>query len=63
MYLCRHLTNCAVHDLGRYFGGVNGQAVSNAVSKVYQKRKHDVVLDRQLQAIESFLGSKCRMTT
>ncbi len=63
MYLCRHLTNCAVHDLGRYFGGVNGQAVSNAVSKVYQKRKYDVVLDRQLQAIEFFLESKCRMTT
>jgi len=63
IYLCRNMTGCSMIEIGRYFGGVNGQAVSNAVTKICQERNRDGLLDQQLCAVEKILTLKCRMKT
>ena len=55
VYLCRSLTRRSVREIGAYFGGVNGQAVSNLVGKMAQERERDKRLNRRLRAIEETL--------
>jgi len=63
VYFCRSLTRRPVCELGRHFGGISGQAVSNTVAKIEAERKRDKRLNSQLFAIERVLSEKCRMTT
>jgi len=55
VYLCRSLTRRSVREIGEYFGGVNGQAVSNLVGKMAHEREGDKKLNRRLSAIEKTL--------
>jgi len=55
VYLCRSLTRGSVREIGAYFGGVNGQAVSNLVGKMAQERQCDKKLNLRLLAIEESL--------
>ena len=41
IYLCRSRTGVSVREIGGYFGGVNGQAISNLVRKAGTERLPD----------------------
>ncbi|MFV1967664.1 MAG: helix-turn-helix domain-containing protein [Pirellulaceae bacterium] len=55
VYPCRSLTRRSVPEIGAYFGGVNGQAVSNLAGKMAHERNRDKKLNRRLSAIEKTL--------
>jgi len=63
LYLCRSMTRCSVRELGRYFGDINGQAVSNIVTKIQLELKRDVQLSQQVRAAEELLHARWKMTT
>ena len=56
VYLCRSLTRRSVREIGVYFGGVNGQAVSNLAGKMAHERERDKKLNLRLSAIEKTLS-------
>jgi chromosomal replication initiation ATPase DnaA len=46
LYLCCSRTHFPVRELGRYFGGISGQAVSNATTKIPLERTHNHALNQ-----------------
>ena len=56
VYLCRSLTRASVREIGERFGGVNGQAISNLVSKAANERLRDKKLNSRVSAIEKALS-------
>jgi REP element-mobilizing transposase RayT len=48
IYLARHLTDEAVGEIGRYFGGVSTAAVSKTVARAEERRAADRAWDRRL---------------
>jgi len=58
IYLARHLTDEAVGEIGRYFGGVSTAAISKAVARAEERRAADRAWDRRLQDLSDRLRPK-----
>jgi putative transposase len=55
LYLCCSMTRSSVRELGKYFGGISGQAVSTVCTRINQERKVDPQLDQAICDVEGFL--------
>ena len=55
LYLCCSMTRGSVRELGRYFGGISGQAVSMVSTRIGKKRKCDPQLDGAIRVVEGLL--------
>jgi len=63
VYLCRRLSRASIREIGAFFGGVDGSAVSHIVAKVLEKGKGDKKLKRTLMRLEQALGQDSSFKT
>jgi len=66
IYLARHLTDEAVREIGRYFGGVSTAAISKTVARAEERRTADRAWDRRLSDLTDRLlpsGGSPQVTT
>lgn len=55
MYLCKHLTNASLPEIGRSFGGKHHSTVIHSIKKVEQMRKNDSTFNSLINTLlESF---------
>jgi chromosomal replication initiator protein len=51
MYLCKHLTNASLPEIGKSFGGKHHSTVIHSVRKVEELRKTDAVFNNQIHSL------------
>ena len=55
MYLCKHLTNASLPEIGRSFGGKHHSTVIHSIKKVEEMRKNDSAFNSLINTLlESF---------
>ncbi|OGL47679.1 MAG: hypothetical protein A2161_19810 [Candidatus Schekmanbacteria bacterium RBG_13_48_7] len=58
IYLCRKWVRTPVEQLGTFFGGVQGTAIANMVTKIRKRLKHDPDLRAKLVIIENNINNE-----
>ena len=56
MYLCKHMTEASLPEIGRQFGGKHHTTVLHSVEKIEELRKNDKDLNRLLNKLTEQLG-------
>ena len=57
MYLCKHLTEASLPEIGRQFGGKHHTTVLHSIDKISELRKTDKDLNRLLNKLTEQLGN------
>ena len=57
IYLARRMSDAAVGEIGKYFGGVSLAAISKTVARVESRRREDHAWDRRLVELSHRLGT------
>ncbi len=51
MYICKHLTDCSLPEIGKRFGGKHHSTVIHAINKIEKKRGHERDFDKMLNSL------------
>jgi chromosomal replication initiator protein len=57
MYLCKHLTEASLPEIGRQFGGKHHTTVLHSIEKINEQRKEDKDLNRMLNKLTEQLSN------
>lgn len=57
MYLCKHLTEASLPEIGRQFGGKHHTTVLHSIEKINEQRKNDKDLNRMLNKLTEQLSN------
>jgi chromosomal replication initiator protein len=57
MYLCKHLTEASLPEIGRQFGNKHHTTVLHSIEKIHQQRKEDKDLNRVLNKLSEQLSN------
>jgi chromosomal replication initiator protein len=57
MYLCKHLTEASLPEIGRQFGGKHHTTVLHSIEKINIQRKDDKDLNRMLNKLNEQLSN------